>query len=485
MPSHESYNVRLHILSPIHIGSGQELDPFSYVIRDNKLLIIDLTKWIENYSDKETLYQKMDSEDYIDLRNYIAKNFNDNNAVLSTIDVKSSEVVRTYKKAIYDKASRNQSLINFMTRNEITKIPYLPGSSIKGAIRTAIANRFVISANIKSSDSYNYNNKIFGKPTDDPMKNLKISDISLEKFGSVIFEAREHSSKDKKTPKGSYEVAVSFCQIGTPVVYPLKISLTPFPLHGKIVDTKFLIDSLHRFYMPKFIEEYEKFYKDEPYKDIRQAITPLNMEAVRLRTNEAFVRIGHFSHVECVTLDNVRSPKTRMKDGKPLPWGKTRTLANGIYPFGWVKIEFVNLKSEPRLQTNWPFSIQELEKNIQTKKESIIKARRANEIAAKQAREAEEKRFAEEKRKAALEAMSPEERDITAISNPEITENQVVEIYNRIDNFSDEHKTKLALALKTYWKDHGKWEKTKGKKTKGILKQMDRVQKIRGILGES
>ena len=480
MPNHESYNVRLHIISPVHVGSGQELDPFSYVIRDNKLLIIDLAKWIENFSDKETLYQKMDSEDYIDLRNYIAKNFNDDNAVLTTIDVKSSEVVRTYKKAVYDKTSKNQALINFMTRNEITKIPYLPGSSVKGAIRTAIANMFVISANIKSGDSYKsgYNKKIFGKSTDDPMKNLKISDVSLEKFGSVIFEAREHSPKDKKTPKDSYEAAVSFCQIGTPVVYPLKISLNPFPLHGEIVDTKFLIDSLHRFYMPKFIEEYEKFYKDESYKDIRQAIAPLNMEALRLKTNEAFVRIGHFSHVECVTLDKIRSPKTRKgKDGKPLPWGKTRTLANGIYPFGWVKLEFVNLKSKPRPQINWPFSLQELENIIQAKKESIIKANKVAEVAAVEAREAEIKRLNEEKRKAVLEAMSPEERDIAAINDPKITENQVVEIYNRIDDFSEENKTKLALALKSYWEKHGKWEKKICSK-----KQWAKVQKVKGIL---
>jgi len=484
MPNYESYNIRLHILSPVHIGSGQELDPFSYVIRNNKLLIIDLGKWIENYSDKETLYQKMDSEDYIDLRNYIAKNFNDDNAVLSTIDVKSSEVVRTYKKAVYDKTSRHQALINFMTRNEITKIPYLPGSSIKGAIRTAIANRFVLSAHIKSGDSYNYNNKIFGKPTNDPMKNLKISDVSLDDFGTVIYEAREHSPKDKKTPKDSYEAAVSFCQKDTPVVYPLKMSLNPFALHGETVDTKFLIDCLHRFYMPKFIEEYEKFYKDESYEEIRQAIAPLNMEALRLKTNEAFIRIGHFSHVECVTLDNVRKPKTRMKDGKPMQWGKTRTLANGIYPFGWVKLEFLGLESVQRDKEQWPFPLQEIENIIQAKKESIIKAEKATEIAAKHAREAEEKRLAEEKQKAELEAMSPEERDIATANDPEITEKQVFELYSRIDDISEENRTKLAMALKTYWEDNKKWEKKKGKKTRGILKQIDRVQKIKNILRE-
>jgi CRISPR-associated protein Csm5 len=480
MPNHESYNVRLHILSPVHVGSGQELDPFSYVIRDNKLLIIDLAKWIENYSDKEILYQKMDSEDYLDLRNYIAKNFNDNNAVLSTIDVKSSEVVRTYKKAVYDKTSKNQALINFMTRNEITKVPYLPGSSIKGAIRTAIANRFVISANINSGDSYKtgYNKKIFGNPTDDPMKNLKISDISLEKFGSVIFEAREHSPKDKKTPKDSYEAAVSFCQAGTPVVYPLKISLNSFPLHGKIVDIKFLIDSLYRFYMPKFVEEYEKFYKNKPYKDIRRAIAPLNMEALKLKTNEAFIRIGHFSHVECVTLDKIRSPKTRTgKDGKPLPWGKTRTLANGIYPFGWAKLEFLDFEKKPRAENEWPFAIKEIAKLVKDREESIIDEKASGETAAYRVKEEEEKKQAEERRKKELEAMTPEEREIAEISDPSILEDRVVEIYKGIDEFSEENKKKLALALKKYWQAHGKWEKCS-------KKQLVKVQKVKTMLGE-
>ena len=480
MPNHESYNVRLHILSPVHVGSGQELDPFSYVIRDNKLLIIDLAKWIENYSDKETLYQKMDSEDYLDLRNYIAKNFNDNNAVLSTIDVKSYEVVKTYKKAVYDKTSKNQALINFMTRNEITKVPYLPGSSIKGAIRTAIANRFVISANINSGDSSKpgYNKKIFGNPTDDPMKNLKISDISLDKFGSVIFEAREHSPKDKKTPKDSYEAAVSFCQIDTPVVYPLRISLNPFPLHGEIVDTKFLIDSLHRFYMPKFIEEYEKFYKDESYKDIRQAIAPLNMEALKLKTNEAFVRIGHFSHVECVTLDKVRSPKTRTgKDGKPLPWGKTRTLANGVYPFGWVKLEFSDFESAPRDKEQLPFSVEEIESYIQKRVKIINEKEKSAAVKAAMEKEREIKIKEKEEKEKLLEAMSPEEREIAEVNNPSVLEDHVVEIYNKIDEFSEESKKKLAIALKKYWETHGKWEK-------GSKKQRLKVQKVKDILVE-
>ena len=48
------------------------------------------------------------------------------------------------------------------------------------------------------------------------------------------------------------------------------------------------------------------------------------------------------------------------------------------------------------------------------------------------------------------------------------------------DAFSDENKKKLALALKTYWEDHEKWEKKKCTK-----KQWNKVQKVKEILGES
>jgi hypothetical protein len=55
----------------------------------------------------------------------------------------------------------------------------------------------------------------------------------------------------------------------------------------------------------------------------------------------------------------VRNPKTRKgKDGKFLPYGQTRTLANGLYPFGWAKLEFTDLPSEPRPQQRWPFPLE-------------------------------------------------------------------------------------------------------------------------------
>jgi predicted ATP-grasp superfamily ATP-dependent carboligase len=71
---------------------------------------------------------------------------------------------------------------------------------------------------------------------------------------------------------------------------------------------------------------------------------------------------------------------------------------------------------------------------------------------------------------------APEERDIAALNDPEIIENKVVEIYNRIDDFSEENKIKLALALKTYWEDHEKWEK---KRQKELLNRWIEFKKLK------
>jgi len=76
-------------------------------------------------------------------------------------------------------------------------------------------------------------------------------------------------------------------------------------------------------------------------------------------------------------------------------------------------------------------------------------------------------------------AMSPEERDITAISDPLTAENRVAEIYDKIDEFGEKNKNSLAQALKKYWQARVKWEKKDYSK-----KQWTKVQKVKSILGE-
>jgi hypothetical protein len=111
---------------------------------------------------------------------------------------------------------------------------------------------------------------------------------------------------------------------------------------------------------------------------------------------------------------------------------------------------------------------QELFTHLDTGQSAICDIPRYNEETKKLRLEAEEKPKEKERKKAVLEAMSPEERDIAAVNDPKITENQVIEIYNGIDDFSEENKTKLAQALRSYWEKHSKWKKKKCTKNNGI-----------------
>lgn len=362
------FKVNLHILSPIHVGTGQELDPFSFVIRDKQLCLIDLVKWMQEYPEKEELYSIMGSDDFVYVRTFIAEKLDISRAMLCSIPVDSQELLKTYQRAIQEKDPRNQVLINPMMRNEVTMEAFIPGSSIKGAIRTAIANQFVQTAGVTSGDSgrgpSDYNQKIFGSINKDPMRWLKLSDVSLKESGTVIVEAKEYSMNPMKalTPKGHVEAAFNLCHMMKSVTYPIRFSMAPFRLHGKVVDPEFVVNSLYRFYVPKYEEEYTRFFRPQRATEIQKGIIPMNKAVAGLKTNESLIRIGHFSHVECVTLDEVRNPKTRRgRDGRSLPWGTTRTLANGIYPFGWAKLEFLDLEAKPRPKRDWPFPLERLE----------------------------------------------------------------------------------------------------------------------------
>jgi len=349
--------VNLSLLTPLHVGTGQDLDPFSYVIDGDRLFFIDLIRWINHFPDKALLDKMMETDNFAAVRTFIAKNISAKDFAVSAVAIECPELLTTYRNAIERQDPRNQVLIRPVMRNEINGHPYIPGSSVKGAIRTALANRFVKKAGVTSADDRrvrgmpDYNEKIFGRIKDDPMRWLKIGDIPLGDESSVIIEAKEHSRDPKKiaTPKGFFEVVRGLSQIRQSIAFPLSFSLAPFRLHDQTVDADYIIDSLNRFYIPKYMEEYKKFYARTGMEKVREILAPVMKRIESMKTNEALIRIGHFSHIECVTLDEVRKPATRKdRSGNPLPWGTTRTLANGLHPFGWTLLEFTDLKAEVR-----------------------------------------------------------------------------------------------------------------------------------------
>lgn len=153
----------LKTLSPIHIGSGKSLQPFDYIIDGNEFHRIDLnkatsighkldndfpsnlSKWISDIVNKlvdlESNKNRDNRRDYNQQLSAIKKDFNIKffcNSVL-----KNSKLFEAIKKeAVLYSCQLPVGMQKKMEVNELLRDtqfkPYIPGTSIKGVIRTAI-----------------------------------------------------------------------------------------------------------------------------------------------------------------------------------------------------------------------------------------------------------------------------------------------------------------------------------------------------------
>jgi CRISPR-associated protein Csm5 len=190
------YNLQLDTLSPIHIGDGDELrHGFDFVTRGNTTYRLDVDRVLEAKEDAwrnthgryplpgELLYEK----EYRRFARYALKG--------------------TPRSERYD--ARVKSFIK-----DVFDHPYIPGSSLKGALRTALAwhgwdevkprlNRHAI-GHRRSWAGQKLERKIFGpEPQQDLLRALQVSDlVGLEKPGQglILVNAQVLTKKEAGSP---------------------------------------------------------------------------------------------------------------------------------------------------------------------------------------------------------------------------------------------------------------------------------------------
>jgi len=136
----KSFNIVLTTITHIHIGSGLQYFPVDYTIGDDCINIIDKDKLMEAVNANEYKYKE-----FIRLCEQFQINDKNNNLVRLVRDlgegkykysVKLTKDASEYiKKGPYE---LSRAPIERFVRNPLDDTPYIPGSSIKGAIRTAI-----------------------------------------------------------------------------------------------------------------------------------------------------------------------------------------------------------------------------------------------------------------------------------------------------------------------------------------------------------
>lgn len=383
--------VRLHVLSPVHIGCDDVYEPTSFVIDEqkNKLIEFDPMEFVKSLKPQEAAeFSKTAAGDNLLAIFKMIKRFYKPAVKGREVGI-TTHLVSHYKKILSLSAFDKKAVINQFTMNKTaynphTNQPYIPGSSLKGALRTAYltslavdteTEKFWVECGLLSNQdlenpSLTYNQigrkrivkelekkLLKGDFDTDPFRMVKVSDLLpvenvKTKIVYAINKKKKKSDKESLADKGGAYQIFETIQAGEIFEGIINID-TPEKISGiqNPIDTKLLLSSAH------------KFYAD----NLKQEMTPLN-EALGLKhiagitandkfkdsfTKTAFlIRLGRHSGAEAVTIEGNRNIKIMQGGDKKiyLDHATTFWLAsdtprpnnnNGLLPFGWAVLEIV------------------------------------------------------------------------------------------------------------------------------------------------
>jgi CRISPR-associated protein Csm5 len=504
---------RLQVITPVHVGCDDVYEPTGFVVDEGKdrLIVFDPTNFIHGLDEDEreqfsAICRKGTIESIIEVYRFM-QNRPAEGRTVSLCRGFSDEYRRVLKLSPRD--ARTQ-----LNRFEIKRTafcpsdnrPYIPGSAIKGALRTAYLNALAQRAPAHRLDSPEGKGKRQGRDnrhkvleskllsldkvqpkeriSQDPFRLVKVSDFMPvgEAETKVMYAVNWKKGPSGGEGKGPYQM-LEMVMPGTCFVGEIRVDA---PLTNDAVSMT--LD------LREVIVGCRSFFEKENAREANELLGIGCKSVPQAQNNGAFpFRVGFHSGAECVTIEGYREIFVKGKTGgRTLNKATTVWLASEfdkpkhpdfLVPFGWTAIEPLG-----------PEVLKELaDQETAYKKDRNRGLRLAAEAArARQLKEAEEaerlerikaeaeaQREAEEKRKAELEAMSPEERAIAELESGDIIENRVIEIYGQAQTFPEPHKTRAAKALKNYWQKEGKWAKKNCSK-----KQWEKVQKVKSILGE-
>ena len=142
----KTYRLALTPLSPIHIGCGEDCEPTNYVIDEGVLYGFDPSRAVLNDLQRSKLMDAANRASLLGIQKFFKDNATTFKALADTLIPVSSGVDQEYEQSVGRaanvEASGNQVFNRlFIERTMHTgkqRLPFIPGSSFKGAIRTAI-----------------------------------------------------------------------------------------------------------------------------------------------------------------------------------------------------------------------------------------------------------------------------------------------------------------------------------------------------------
>ncbi len=357
--------IRLHVLSPIHIGCDDVYEPTSFVIDENKkkLISFDPLDFIKvlTVDQRNELMKICSGDNLLSLYKFTKRTFKPN---ITNREVDIAEgLLSHYKKVIqmssYEKnAVINQFTIHRTSYNTQSNVVYIPGSSLKGSIRTAYLN---VIAKVRNMNTWKgkaielERDLLQGSFESDPFRMVKMSDLMpIGKVNTKIVYAinkkkkkSDRASLAERGPQQIFEVIEEGIFEGNMnIEAPVQRSIIRFP-----ITKENLKKAINAFYIPLMELEIKMLKELEISAPLINKIN--NNFSGKINKTAFIVRIGRHSGAEAMTIEGHRNIKIMQgKDKKPKFDDHATTIwlaseeanpknNNGLLPFGWAVMEVV------------------------------------------------------------------------------------------------------------------------------------------------
>lgn len=302
---YDIFDIEIGSISPIHIGCSDVYSQLDYVSKNNRVFILNFDKILE----------KVAEGSIDDLTNDILKNF-DNNRWKGKV----KDFFKKYGIDWKEFVDREYDLIGEIGKNEIHKFissgegAYIPGSSLKGAIKTAVffsilKNNDEIRRNMIYNLKQNWRDKeirklISNNPFSDLFRAFQISDTQI--IGDIkIAESKVyHFERKRFDTRIVYEVIDGFKTESKVKIDKKLLETRQLKKNNFHLTKENIVKACNDFSKDIIKYEIKKLSNVDDTKivKIKEFYKNLEKEIENLQQNQCFLRIGQGSSSIATTM---------------------------------------------------------------------------------------------------------------------------------------------------------------------------------------
>lgn len=481
------YALRLTTLAPVHIGTGRDLDATRYVIDEQRLFELDplammslfsagQRQALERLCDDVPLLEGSDrkrhasktQQVFVQLQRFLHEHRKTLKNAACDIRAVSPQFEDYYRKKLGIGTRPNEHArleIAATLASPLTQQPVVPGSTLKGVLRTAITNLGAQAQGRELEKRRIDRNKMaqviekrllhYDKVDQDPFAGLKLADAMPNRaLPRQILFAQQISCK---TPQ---EANAGDARNGFYKNHVLLEAIPPFAVRAFDTQLTLRRDFLHlrggqgdrqlekltlkqlfiaqnRFALPQLEAELARLERQGEHRDcycapgvswitlIRRLLHEL--ETSLARGQAAIVRLGHYAGAESKTWDGLRDidvsrgKKRKFAQHPTTTWLATTAPRQGKQglPFGWMLVEHSEEPLAPQALESLQHAGADWEAGLAECREQLATLRAARHAAESRQRQQEqelaEMARAQQERTARLERLSPAGQAVEAL----------------------------------------------------------------------